>query len=185
VRSACASLSRSVAHRLLQHTYDARARRAYGSSSLARCGTARGRVASRCRVVRSPKQPAARHTVLRRGPTDAFVSETPADEPRELLSQRSPRVPRGPSKGLTEASSPPRFSSRAPELPAVRFEGAGGSLRYGNRPKTHFRRRPAKVGAFRRVEVLSTEPESEHAVKAHAPPWHSDRDLSHAAHSLA
>lgn len=64
-------------------------------------GAARRRVAPRCRVVRSPKQPAARHAMLRRDPTDAIPFEkTPDDEPRELLAQQSPRVPRGPSKGL-------------------------------------------------------------------------------------
>jgi len=89
------------------------------------------------------------------------------------------------AKGSHEASSPPRYSSRAPELPTGRFDGAGGSQRCDNRPKTLFERRPAKADAIGKVEVLFTESESEHAAKARAPPLLSDRALSHAAHSLA
>jgi len=116
---------------------------------------------------------------------DLAIACTMPDEPNKLLSQRRPRASRGPSKGLAEASSPPRYSSRAPELPADRFEGAGGSLRCVSWPKTLFERRPAKADAIGKVEVLSTESEPELAVKAHAPPSLSDRVLSHAAHSLA
>lgn len=86
------------------------------------------------------------------------------------------------AKGSLEASSPPRYSSRAPELPTDRVDGAGGSQRCDNRPKTLFERRPAKGNAFGKVEVLFTETESEHAAKARAPPLLSDRALSHAAH---
>jgi len=131
-------------------------------------GPARERVVSRCRVVRSPKQPAASHAV----PCPAFVVVWLRHDfsPYKLLAQLSPRAPRGPSKGLAEASSPPRCSSRAPELPTDRFEGAGGSLRCDSRPETLVRRRPAKGDAFGKVEVLFTGSESEIAVKAHAPP---------------
>jgi len=113
---------------------------------------------------------------------DAWWAEQAASDESE---QRRPRAPRGPSKGLAEASSPPRYSSRAPELPADRFGGAGGSHRCDNRPKTLFERRPAKGDAIGKVEVLFTESESEHAAKARAHPLLSDRALSHAAHSLA
>lgn len=114
---------------------------------------------------------------------------TVPDEPTKLrLTNQSSedRVRReARAKGSREASSPPRYSSRAPELPTDHVEGAGGSLRCVSRSKTHFERRPAKADAIGKVEVLSTESEPELAVKAHAPPSLSDRVLSHAAHSLA
>jgi len=112
---------------------------------------------------------------------------TTPDEPDKLLSQRSPHGPRGPSKGLAEAGSPSRFSSRAPELPANRFGGAGGSHRCVGRPKTLVERRPAKEDAFGKVGMLFTESEPELASKTRVfaslsdllsftPPIHS-RDL--------
>jgi len=120
---------------------------------------------------------------------DLAIACTTPDEPNKLrlTSQSSEdRVRReARAKGARKACSPPRYSSRAPELPADRFEGAGGSLRCVSWPKTLLERRPAKADAIGKVEVLSTESEPELAVKAHAPPSLSDRVLSHAAHSLA
>lgn len=114
----------------------------------------------RCRNVRSPKRPAASHAV----PSWSSRSTRPpcGGVPRVGREARD-KARRTNRSTLLVLLSSTRVAERTPRE-------VWRTSRSARRPEIFVQRRPAKGGVFEKIEVPSTASESEHAVKAHAPP---------------